>query len=246
MTASAHLLQLDGVSRVRHAGAFTKHLLRDVSLTVNPGDFVVVWGVGRSGKSTLLRLACGLERPDSGAVRIEGADLAGMSPAELGAARLGSVGLVERVGAETPELRVEDYIALPLARCLARRRALDRARQALDALGVGHVGGARWQELDDGERARASLAHGLARDPKLLLVDDLTVNMDAVEEAEFVALLAEVARSRRAAVLMVTSTLSAAVDADEAFTISDGRLRPVNDSALRVRRLRRGDRHADR
>lgn len=246
MTGSTHLLQMEGISRALRVGAYTKHLLRDVSLTINRGDFVVVWGPGRSGKSTLLRLACGLEHPDSGTVQIEGADLANLTPAERGATRLEAVGLVEPTGAETHELLVEDYIALPLARRLARRRALERARQTLDTLGVGHVASTRWRALDDRDRAHVSLAHGLARDPRLLLVDDLTANMDALEEAEFVSLLAEIARSRRAAVLMVTSTLSAAVDADEAFTISDGRLRPVDDSTQRVRRLHREDRHADR
>lgn len=246
MTGSTQLLRMEGVSRTLYVGAYTKRLLRDVFLTISRGDFVVVWGTGRAGKSTLLRLACGLERPDSGSVQVEGADLASLTAAERGALRLNTIGLVEAAGAESYELRVEDYVALPLARRFARRRALEQARQALDSLDVGSAASRTWRELDDRDRARVGLAHALAREPRLLLVDDMTANLDAIEEAEFVSQLAAIARTDRTGILMVTSTLTAAVAADETFTISDGRLRPVTDSAQRVRRLHQGDRNADR
>lgn len=244
MTAARTVLEFENVAKTHWVGLFEKPLLRGVSLALGPGDLVSVWGSPRSGKSTLLRLAAGLEHPDAGAVRFGGTDLASLSHGALGALRLSEIGLARTEGARTSELPVLHYVALPLMRSHGRLRALRRARSMLGWIGVAECADARWHHLSDSEQALISLAHGLVREPRLLLVDDVTARLDALQQAEIIDLLQRAAAEQRVAVLMTCSALSAAVSAHETLTISAGRLKPVTDPASHgqiVRFPRRSD-----
>lgn len=235
------LLELSGITRVLQRGPVPQPLLKDVSLALHRCDFVVVWGRARSGKTTLLRIASGLERPDAGVVRVAGDDLGAMSPTARGAVRLGAIGVADTDGTEAGELRVLDYVALPIAHRAGRRRALKEARATLRRLDVGHAADTTWRSLGDLERAHVSLAHAVARRPQLLLVDDLTKNLDPLDEADFLTRLSRLAQDIGAAVLLVSSALPTAAFAHETYLISGGTLRPVEDSQHRVARL-----HEDR
>jgi putative ABC transport system ATP-binding protein len=231
------LLELSGVTRLVGRGPVPEPLLKDVSLAIYRCDFVVVWGRARSGKTTLLRIASGLERPDAGVVRVAGEDLGAMSPTARGAVRLGPIGVAGTDGAEAGELRVLDYLALPIAHRVGRRRALKEARETLRRLDVGHAADATWESLGDLDRAHVSLAHAVARRPRLLLVDDLTKNLDPLEEADFLTRLSRLAQEIGAAVLLVSSALPTAAFAHETYLISGGTLRPLEDAQQRVARL---------
>ncbi|MDW5593472.1 ATP-binding cassette domain-containing protein [Conexibacter stalactiti] len=233
----APLLELDDVARSHQGGPYLPPLLDGARLRIAAGDFVAVWGSPRSGKTTLLRIASGIEPPDRGTVRVSGIDLATLSPSKRGAVRLETVGLADAGGADVRDLKLVDYLALPVARRLSRRQAVIRARETLSIVGIEHTAELRWSMLDDGQRARAGLAHALVRGPRLLLVDDVTRNMGAVEEAEIVGLLTRLVRDSGLAVLLTSSTLSAAVGAHETYILRGGTLDPVDDSSLRVARM---------
>jgi putative ABC transport system ATP-binding protein len=231
MTVVNSVLEFENVAKTHRVGPYDKPLLRGVSLSLSAGDVVAVWGSPRSGKTTLLRLAAGLERPDEGVIRFDGLDLSTQSRSTVSALRLGDIGLARTEGPSTTELPVLHYVALALMRAHGRGKAVKRARSVLSWVGVADCAEARWEHLSDTEKALVSVAHGLVREPQLLLVDDVTARLDALRQAEVIGVLHRAAAERRVAILVTCSALSAAVGAHETFTLSQGRLKPINDPA---------------
>ncbi len=225
------LLSVEHVGKTHQVGPYEKRVLVDVSLALHGGDLVGVWGAQRSGKSTLLRIAAGLEQPDAGLVRFDGRDLATLPQAERDRLRLHDVGLVRGEGPQSTAFTVLEYVAMPLLDRLKRREALARALATLQRVDVAECRDARWAQLSYGEQALVDLAHGLVRRPRLLLVDDPTAGLDTLQQHEVVSLLRRVAAEERVAVLITSSILSAVTEAHEAFTLSDGRLLPITDAS---------------
>jgi putative ABC transport system ATP-binding protein len=225
------LLSVEHLGKTHWVGPYEKRVLVDVSLSMRSGDLFGIWGAQRSGKSTLLRLAAGLETPDAGAVRFDGTALAEMPKARRDRLRLEQIGLVHGEGPQSSSFSVLDYVAVPLFNRCTRRDARNRALTALRRVDVAECRDARWHQLSDGEQTLVSLAHGLVRGPRLLLVDDPTAGLDTLQQREIVELLRAVAAEERIAVLMTSSVLSAITAAHEAFTLSDGRLTPVTDAS---------------
>jgi len=219
------LLAFENVAKTHRVGPYDKPLLGAVTCSLAAGEVVAVWGAPRSGKTTLVRLAAGLEAPDTGTIRFDGTDLASLSPKALGALRLRDVGLARIEGPRTTELPVLHYVALPLMRSHGRGGALRRARSVLAWVGAVACAEARWEHLSDSEKALVSLAHGLVREPRLLLVDDVTARLDALQQADVLRVLHRAADERDTAVLLTCSALSAAVGAHETYTISQGQLK---------------------
>ncbi len=225
------LLSVEHVGKTHWVGPYEKRVLVDVSLAMREGDLFGVWGTQRSGKSTLLRIAAGLERPDAGTVRFDGRDLATLPKGQRDRLRLGDVGLVRREGPQSTAFSVLQYVAMPLLDRFTRRDALARALATLRRVDVAECRDARWGQLSDGEKTLVDLAHGLVREPRLLLVDDPTAGLDTLQQQEVVSLLRRVALEQRVAVLITSSILSAVTEAHEAFTLSDGRLLPITDAS---------------
>lgn len=223
------LLALEHVAKTNWVGPYEKRTLVDVSLTLAAGDFVGVWGGHRSGKSTLLRIAAGLELPDAGAVRFDGMDLGTLTRGRRGDLRRRSIGLVRNDGPQSPEFDVADFVMLPLLAQHPRREARARAMEVLRRIGIVECHDVKWRNLSDTERALASLAHGLGRRPRLLLADDPTAGLDGLQQAEVVGLLGAAAAESGTAVLMTTSSTSALAGTHEALTLADGRLARVED-----------------
>ena len=222
------VLKLERVAKTHVVGHREKKTLRDVTLRLSAGDVVGVYGNHRSGKSTLLRIAAGLERPDSGEVLVAGTNLATLSRAQLGALRLNDIGLVGASGPHTTELSVIEYVAFPLFGRYKRREARARAVAALRRVGAEDCLGATWRQLSDCERALVSLAHGLARSPALLLVDDVMSGLNALQQDEITKLLMTAARNERLAVLVASSSMNALVGTHESYDLSDGVLKPIS------------------
>jgi ABC-type lipoprotein export system ATPase subunit len=225
------LLSVEHVGKTHWVGPYEKRVLVDVSLGMRAGELFGVWGAQRSGKSTLLRIAAGLEQPDVGRVRFDGRDLATLPKAQRDRLRLGDVGLVRGEGPQSTAFTVLQYVAMPLLDRLTRREALARALAMLRRVDVAECRDARWNQLSDGEQTLVDLAHGLVREPRLLLVDDPTAGLDTLQQKEVLELLRRVARDQRVAVLVTSSVLSAVTAAHEAFTLSDGRLLPITDAS---------------
>jgi len=215
------LLALDRV-RVRHSeGGRERMVLRDVSLDLDAGELAVVWGLRRSGRSTLLRVAAGLAAPDAGTVRFDGRDLAAHRERLLG----DGIGYVQRRlrWAEGQSVLDQATGAL-LARGLAPSAARMRARAALERAGAERCAGLRLGKLDAGEAVRVALARALALEPRLLVVDEPTKGVDLMERDEILRLLRSLADGGMA-VLASTGDSAALSGADRTLALSDGELR---------------------
>jgi ABC-type lipoprotein export system ATPase subunit len=217
------LLSLEGVSKSYWRGTSEVRVLCDADLAIERGQFIGVWGKRGSGKSTLLRIAAGLETPDRGTVRFEGENLATFSEGAQARLRRESVGLVRRAGPRS-QLCMLDYVALPLLVQHGRREANRLADQALDRVGVSQCSGQHWESLSDGERAFIAIAHGIARAPRLLLVDDPTANLDVLEREDILKLLRSLVEETDLAILMTAPDMPAALGSDQLRALSGGRL----------------------
>jgi ABC-type lipoprotein export system ATPase subunit len=217
------LLSLEEVSKSYWRGSTEVRVLTSASLEVNVGEFVAVWGKRAAGKTTLLRIAAGLETPNSGTVSFDGRDLSTLS--EAGHARLmrEQVGWVRRTGPRS-ELRMLDYVALPLLIEHGQRRAHGRASDALRRVGMSECGGQRWDSLSDGERALVAIAHGIVRAPRLLLIDDPTANLGVREREEVMELLRTLVDETNLAVLITVPDMPAAMRSHQLRALSGGRL----------------------
>lgn len=217
------LLSLRGVGKSYWRGDSEVRVLADVSLDVAPGEFLAVWGPRGSGKTTLLKLAARLESPDRGTVSFQGADLARLSDAQHARLMLEQIGWVRRTGPKT-DLRMLDYVALPLLAEHGRREAYARAMRAMERVGVAPHADQRWSSLCDGERTLVGIAHGIARAPRLLLVDDPTANLDVLERERVTELLRSLADDEALAVLMAVPNMPATMRAHQVASLGAGRL----------------------
>ncbi|SFI60678.1 MULTISPECIES: ABC transporter ATP-binding protein [Microbacterium] len=203
----------DGDSRIR--------ALDEVSLTVQPGEFLAIVGPSGSGKSSLLAIAGALSRPDSGTVRVHGTAIAGLSKSATSKFRLRNIGFVFQSGNLLASLTATDQ--LRLAGRLAGNRRVDTAA-LLSSVGMEHRAGHRPGELSGGERQRVGIARALVNDPSLLLVDEPTAALDRRRSHEVVRVLADRAHDSGVAVVMVTHDRDVLEHCDRILEMVDGRL----------------------
>jgi putative ABC transport system ATP-binding protein len=223
------LLSLVDVSRSVRRGSRLEPLLTDVSLSLDPGELVAVIGMRSQGKTTLLQLAAGLERPDSGSVYFAGRDLATLSDGEHAELLRNEIGLVEQGGLR-PDLRMAHYVAAPLL--VSRRRSRTRkvsiqAAAALDRVGMGSRAEQRWGELSSWDRVLVEIAQGIVSGPRLLLVDDVTDGLGMREVAHVTHLLRSLALQDGMGILMTASDSEAASGAQRVLRVSHGGLRQI-------------------
>jgi predicted ABC-type transport system involved in lysophospholipase L1 biosynthesis ATPase subunit len=203
-----------------------RHLVRvlsDVSLQVDAGEVVAVLAQRAQGKTSLLRVAAGMQRPDRGRVSFEGEDLWRL-PDRRRARLLGEeIGLV---GPVIPDLDLPMLanVALPLFAAYGKRAAYARATAALERVGAEECAEQFWGSLADWERALVAVAQGIAREPRLLLVDDLTVSLGLGEADEVTRLLDALATERGFGVLMCVSDARATGWSGRIATLAGGEL----------------------
>ena len=196
-----------------------------VSLNVAAGELVALYGPSGSGKSTLLMLAGGLARPDHGAVLFGGSDLARLSRRAAARHRLLELGFVFQTFRLVPGMAAIDNAALKLVASGATRlEARRRVAPLLERLGVIDSAEQRAASLSRGECQRIALARALACEPRLLLADEPTGSLDSQQGGAVLALLAEVCREQRVAVLLTTHDPAGSDHADRVLRLRDGRL----------------------
>jgi len=198
--------------------------LAGVDLAVARGQFVAVYGRAGAGKTSLLRVAAGLARPETGRVLFEGRDLAGCSRRDLVALHRTAIAWVDRAGPHSRELAMDTYVALALYRQRGGAAARRQAAAALDLIGVGAAAGLRWDDLPDSERALVSIAKALVRSPRLLVVDDPTHGFGMAERERVLGLLRTTAEELQIAVLMAVPDMPATLPAHEVRLLTQGRL----------------------
>lgn len=197
--------------------------LDGVSLSLARGTFTAVMGPSGSGKSTLLQCAAGLDRPDSGIVRVDGTELTGGSEAALTRFRRGRVGFVFQQYNLLPTLTVAQNTILPL-KLAGRRVDRARARETLTALGLGDRLGHRPDQLSGGQRQRVAIARALVTEPRVIFADEPTGALDTRSAREVLRLLQEAVRVHGRTVVLVTHDPVAASYADSVVFLADGRL----------------------
>ncbi len=218
------VLSLDGVAKRYVRGDREIVALDGVSVDLAKGDFVAVSGRSRSGKTTLLRIAAGIEVPDAGSVRFDGEELATLSRKRRARLLLEEIGCVWQGGRITHGLSVRDHVALPLLKSQSHSQARRRANAMLERVGAQGCARAQWHELSDGDRTRVALAHALVRAPRLLLADEPTVNLNMLEREQLVGLLRSVAQDGGVTVLMTAPDAPATVHSNRTMSIDAGRL----------------------
>jgi len=215
------LLELASVSKAYGRGSSRRAVLDGVSLQLHAGELVGVWGLRRSGRATLLRIAAGLERPDAGAVRFDGREMHARSSDELRA----QIGYCRRSFGPSDGRAVLDQLMLSqLARGASPAQALLRVRSALARADASRCAELKPAELSGAETVRVMIARALAGRPQLLVVDEPTLGVDLIERDEILALLRSLA-SDGIAVLTSTDKTTGLVGADRALSLSEGQLR---------------------
>jgi predicted ABC-type transport system involved in lysophospholipase L1 biosynthesis ATPase subunit len=212
--------------RAADVGGRPLPILDAVSFEVDHGETVGLWGMRRSGKSTLLRIAAGVEPPDAGTVRFEGRDLTRLSRGEVARLLRSSIGLASSdVGATRNEI-VVDHVALPaLSLGTTLREAQIAARETLERVGAAGRADARMGMLSPGERTRVAIARALVRDPLLLLVDEPGSTPSPADRDEIYALLRTLGRDPALTLIVASEDVAAIRTAQRAMTLGDGELR---------------------
>jgi len=222
---SPPLIEMRGVEKLYRTGKLEFCALRGVDLVVGPGEMVAVVGPSGSGKTTILNMITGIDRPTAGEVRVAGADLNAMSEEQLARWRGANVGIVFQFFQLLPTLTALENAALPMD-FLRRWRPAERwhrARRDLAAVGLEAKGDRLPLELSGGEQQRVAIARALACDPKIIVGDEPTGNLDSTTGRAMLDLLAGL-NEEGTTVLFVTHDLSLAERAPRVVTIKDGQV----------------------
>ena len=227
------IIQASNLRKTYRLGKTQVPVLRGVDLTVRDGEFLAVLGASGSGKSTLLHLLGALDRPDrdhGASIQYLGQELVGQSASVLDSYRTRDVGFVFQFYHLLPELTVTENILLPAmvlhgrVGFLAKRKEItDRATQLLTRVGLAHRVGHRPAELSGGERQRVAIARALINQPKLLLADEPTGNLDRVTGATILDLLTGL-HNQGQSIVVVTHDDATAARAQRTVRIEDGLL----------------------
>ena len=219
------MLSLHDVSKA-YAGPRTRTVLAGIQLDLARGDYVAVMGESGVGKSTLLNLVAGLDRPDAGAIRVEGVDITRLDDDALTTLRRARMGFVFQAFHVLPYLGVAQNVALPLALLgVAAREADRRVAEMLEAVGLADRGASMPRELSGGELQRVAIARALVHRPAIVLADEPTGNLDPDSAAQILTLLRERIKASDAIGILVTHSHAAAATADRILTLTRTGLR---------------------
>lgn len=219
------MLELLHASKLYESPGEVIHAVEDVSMTICEREFVAIFGPSGSGKTSLLLLAAGLLRADSGQVLFEGHDLAQLSKREVLAYRRTKLGFVFQNFNLTAGLSAQENVALPLLlRGVDHREAHRRALAALADVGLQQRSGHPPNRLSGGEQQRVAIARALVGEPKLILADEPTGNLDSDTGDVVLQLLSALPRERGAAAMLVTHDARLSRYADRVLGMRDGRL----------------------
>jgi ABC-type lipoprotein export system ATPase subunit len=225
-SADSLAVHTDKICRHYQMGEAWVRAVDGISVDVRPGEFVALLGSSGSGKSSLLNLVAGLDRPTSGTVAVHGNNLAELSREALAKYRLHTVGMVFQSFNLIPSMSLLENVELPLRFAeVDRRERAALARQSLERVGLGGRLKHRPMELSGGEQQRASLARALINRPKLLLADEPTGNLDSRTGTEIMELIRGFNQSLGMTVVMVTHEQALAEKyAGRMLHLADGKL----------------------
>jgi len=216
------LVRLDRVTKDYSEGRELRHVLKEASLEVREGELVAIRGRSGSGKSTVLNLVAGIDAPSSGEVYIAGTPLSRLGARERTLLRRDQMGFVFQFFNLIPTLSVLENVRLPAE--LAGQDASPRALELLERVGLADRAASFPDRLSGGEQQRVAIARALVRDPRLVLADEPTGNLDDATGAAVMGLLDALTRRAGKTLLLATHSRELAALADRAVAIEDGRL----------------------
>jgi len=218
-------LQLIGIERHFQQGERTLEVLRGVDLTIRPGEIVALVGPSGAGKSTLLQIAGLLDRPTAGQVLIDGRDVTGLGDRARTDARGRLLGFVYQFHHLLPEFSALENVSIP-QRVMGRSRAeaRDRAMRLLADIGLAERAGHRPAELSGGEQQRVAICRALSNDPRVLLADEPTGNLDPETADRVFGILMDLVRGTGLAALIATHNHALAARMDRTVRLDQGRI----------------------
>jgi lipoprotein-releasing system ATP-binding protein len=220
------VLKAVAVERRFQEGSTTLEVLRGLHLEVRAGERLGVIGASGSGKTTLLQILGGLDRPDGGRVEIDGRDLHALSEPERGALRNRTIGFVYQFHHLLAEFSALENVAMPLlVRRMGAAAARQRATALLERVGLGARLKHRPHQLSGGERQRAAVARALVTEPRLVLADEPTGNLDGRNAEQVFALMLELNREMGTSLVIVTHDTRLAARMDRVLELENGVLR---------------------
>jgi len=219
------LVRVEEVSRDFGRGAQLVHAVREVSFTAAPGELVAIRGRSGAGKTTLLNIVGGLDRPSSGKVFVDGVELSSAGESTLVDLRRGVIGFVFQSFGLVPILSAAENVSVPLR--LAKVPAAEREQRVavlLELVGIGAHAKQRPNELSGGQQQRVAVARALANEPKLLIADEPTGQLDSETGRSIMDLIRAVVRARGMTALVATHDPALIDVADRILTLRDGSL----------------------
>jgi putative ABC transport system ATP-binding protein len=234
-TSASPLIRIEGVSKSYKRGKETVEVLRDLTLAVPRGDFLALMGPSGTGKTTLLNLLGGLDRPDrpdGGTIEVDGRRIDRLSSGRLAAWRARHVGFVFQFYNLIPVLSAERNVELPLLLThLSRSERKKHVATALDVVGLSDRAKHRPRELSGGQEQRVGIARAIVSDPTFLLCDEPTGDLDRKTGTEILELLHDLNRKHGKTIVMVTHDPRAASYARRTLVLDEGALRAREEVA---------------
>tara|TARA_R110000782_G_scaffold86898_1_gene168348 strand:- start:2047 stop:2736 length:690 start_codon:yes stop_codon:yes gene_type:complete len=219
------VLELIGIDRVYRTAAGELPVLKGTDLRLNAGELVGLVGPSGSGKSTLLHTAGLLERPEAGKVMLDGIDCLSLDDRGRTSIRRSKIGFVYQFHHLLPEFNAADNIAMPLMIAGVRKKAArEKAESLLEIMGLADRGHHQPGQMSGGEQQRVAIARALANDPRLVIADEPTGNLDPATTERVFATLIKMVKNEGAAVLVATHNFALTQHMDRVLTLQDGKL----------------------
>ena len=226
---SQYLIEAEGIEKVYRRGSEDIPALRNITLTVERGEFAVIIGPSGSGKSTLLHLLGGIDRPTRGELRATGVDLVGASDAALTRFRRDNVGFVFQFYNLLPSLNALDNVILPLlAKGMGWKESRARGAVMLEQVGLMHRQKHTPSQLSGGEQQRVAIARAMVVEPCFILADEPTGDLDSASANSIIALMVDLNKRLGVTFIIATHNLNLLKVASRSYELVDGMLNTVH------------------
>ena len=225
MSEKKPLVEIEHLAKAYRRGDQTVQVLTDITLTIDEGNFIALMGPSGSGKSTLLNLIAGIDKPDSGTLRVAGLDITQLGESELADWRAANVGFVFQFYNLMPVLTAYENVELPLMLTrLTRGERRERVEMTLDMLGLADRMDHNPSELSGGEQQRVAIARAIITDPTIIVADEPTGDLDRTSAGEILGMLNRLNDEMGKTIIMVTHDGHAAHAAKSLVHLDKGEL----------------------
>lgn len=218
------LLELKDIQKIYHKGETTVNALKDVSLSIEKGEFLAIVGPSGSGKTTLLNIVGCLDTPTSGSVRYNGKELGTFNEKALSRYRKGNIGFVFQAYNLIPVLNVQENVELPLIieRTYSKKEIAAKAKETIEAVGLSSMGKRLPRELSGGQEQRVAIARALVKHPLVVLADEPTANLDSKTAEDIMELMQSINQTRETTFVFSTHDSLVMRYANRVVTLHDG------------------------